>query len=98
MCLGRGVLPENRLNKLLRGRAERALFAARTGHNGVCNVLGYIARPSVQLFTIKDECHVLQLLCRNSLHIYVTLHLKDVYATDWEGVCDLRRKEILLRS
>jgi hypothetical protein len=38
-------LLENRLNKFLRRRAERELFAARTGQNGVRNVLGYVARP-----------------------------------------------------
>ena len=34
--------------------------------------------PTIQLLTIKDECHVVQLLCRNSLHVYTTLHLKDI--------------------
>jgi hypothetical protein len=52
----------------------------------------------LQLLTIKDECHVVQLLRRKSFHIYITLHLKDVYTAAWDGVCSHRRIEILLYS
>ena len=41
----RGALPEHRLNKFLRGRAEPALFAERTAQNGVRDFLDYVARP-----------------------------------------------------
>jgi hypothetical protein len=50
----------------------------------------------LQLLTVKDECHVVPLLRRKSFHIYITLHLKNVYAGAWDGVCSHRRKEILL--
>ena len=41
------ILSECPFHKFLRGRAERALFTARTAQNGVRDVLGYVARPAL---------------------------------------------------